>query len=138
MMCVLFINERSRQQTIEKFITLKKRFRNLSERRRYSQPWASYNGSNKVTVATIRKFYLVHQYLKIDYDVNIEYESIKETTCSKESKVARNSIASSTSMTFKHLLQPPLLQPIPRQLLPDTQYPLPCQKISFDANTYCT
>ena len=49
-----------------------KRFRDISERRRCQQPWASINGHGSKTLATTREFVRVRNYLSIDCDVEIE------------------------------------------------------------------
>ena len=63
-----------------------KRFRDLSDRRRCKQPWASVHNDAYKTTSTIRNYVRVRNYMQIDCDVSIDNFYFYESS-TKKSKV---------------------------------------------------
>ena len=65
-----------------------KRFRDLSERRRFQQPWYSAHNKPYKPTTTLQKFIRVRNYLKIHCDVEVETSYISDS--SKKYKTAND------------------------------------------------
>ena len=83
----------------------KKRYRDLSDRRRCKQPWDSCHGSSNVTIATNKRYNVVREYLKINSDVTISYHNLrkqKETNKRHKTTDACTSVLYSTGDGMIH------------------------------------
>ena len=63
-----------------------KRFRDLSDRRRCKQPWASVHNNAYKTTSTLRNYVRVRNYMQIDCDVSLD-DFYCYSTSTKKSKV---------------------------------------------------
>ena len=70
----------------------KKRYRDLSERRRCQQPWSSEHNKAYKPTTTIQKFVRVRNYLKVDCDIEISNSYINDA--SKKLKLQEPNITS--------------------------------------------